>query len=221
MQSIRRLDYEILDVTPGIYSIEVYSIGANLKESTLPASLTVQAFGKTAPPKDITGVSLVPGDELNGVLSWDRATELDVLLGGRVLIRHSTALVGAQWDRAQDLVPAAAGSQTQKLVPLLNGTYLLKFEDDTGNRSINAATVVVSLPTPQPRVLVNSYAENTTVPPFQGSLDNLVYSSDVGGLIIDSGKYIDDMALDNNFDGLASLDSVGGVNPTEIGRAHV
>jgi hypothetical protein len=211
--NVSRLDFEILDTSPGVYTIEVYAIGANFRSSTLPARLTFQAFGKTAPPADVTGVSLVAGDELNGILNWNRATDLDVLLGGKVLIRHSTALVTPKWEEAQDIVPAAAGSQTQKQVPILEGSYLLKFEDDFGNRSVNATAVVVDLPEPQPRLLVKQYAEDQEVPPFNGNKLNMFYSSEYDGLILNSGQLVDDMAVDGNWDALVSLDSVGGVAP--------
>lgn len=211
--TIPRFDYEILDTSPGVYTVEVYSIGTNLRPSLSPALLTKQVFGKTAPPVDVTGVSLVAGDELSGILNWDRAPDLDVLLGGKVLIRHSTALTGATWAESQDLVPAAAGSQTQKQVPILEGSYLLKFEDDFGNRSVNATSVVVDLPTPQPRFLVQTYAEDQETPPFSGNVTGMLYSADYDGIFIDSGQLIDDMASDGDWDALASLDGVGGVNP--------
>jgi hypothetical protein len=211
--NVSRLDFEILDTSPGVYTIEVYAIGANLRPSTEPALLTVQAFGKTAPPADVNGVSLVAGDELSGILNWERAVDLDVLLGGKVLIRHSTDLVGATWEESQDLVPAAAGSQTQKQVPILEGSYLLKFEDDFGNRSVNATAVIVDLPTPQPRFLVKAYAEDQEVPPFSGNVTGMYYDPELDGIVIDSGQLIDDMATDGDFDALPSIDVIGGVNP--------
>jgi hypothetical protein len=210
---IQRLDFEILDTTPGVYEIEVYSISANLRTSVQPAFLTQQTFGKTAPPADVENVSLIPGDQLSGVLTWDRSPDLDVLLGGKVLIRHSTALSGATWEESQEIVAAAAGSQTQKQVPMLEGTYLLKFEDDTGNRSTTANTIVADFPEPQPRSLFKQYAEDQETPPFNGNTEGLVYSLDYDGLILDSGQLIDDMATDGDFDALLALDAVGGVNP--------
>jgi hypothetical protein len=210
---IQRLDFEILDTTPGVYEIEVYSIGANLSTSVQPAFLTQQTFGKTAPPADVENVSLIPGDQLSGVLTWDRSSDLDVLLGGKVLIRHSTAMAGATWEQSQEIVAAAAGSQTQKQVPMLEGTYLLKFEDDTGNRSATANTIVADFPEPQPRSLFKQYAEDQEDPPFSGNTEGLFYFAEYDGLILDSGQLIDDMALDGDFDALLALDAVGGVNP--------
>lgn len=212
-QTISRLDYEILDTTPGRYEVQVYSFGANLRQSVNPALLTVQAFGKTAPPEDVTGLSLLPGDELNGILTWDRAQALDVLLSGKVLIRHSAAITGATWEESQEIVAAAAGSQTQKQVPLLEGTYLVKFEDDSGNRSVNATTVVVDLPTPQPRLLVKTFAEDQESPPFSGNVNGMFYDLELDGLLIDSGQLVDDMATDGDWDALPSIDVIGDVNP--------
>jgi hypothetical protein len=196
-----------------VYEIEVYSIGANLRTSVQPAFLTQQTFGKTAPPADVENVSLIPGDQLSGVLTWDRSPDLDVLLGGKVLIRHSTALSGATWEESQEIVAAAAGSQTQKQVPMLEGTYLFKFEDDTGNRSATANTIVADFPEPQPRSLFKQYAEDQEDPPFSGNTEGMFYSLDYDGLILDSGQLIDDMATDGDFDALLALDAVGGVNP--------
>ena len=212
-ERIQRLDYEILDTTSGVYEVEVYAIGANLRTSVQPAFLTQQTFGKTAPPADVENASLIPGDQLSGVLTWDRSPDLDVLLGGKVLIRHSTALSGATWEESQEIVAAAAGSQTQKQVPMMEGTYLLKFEDDTGNRSATANTIVADFPEPQPRSLFKQYAEDQEDPPFSGNTVGLFYSLDYDGLILDSGQLIDDMATDGDFDALLALDAIGGVNP--------
>lgn len=213
VETVERQDYEIQRVPPGVYEVEVSSVGANLRASVEPARLTTQAFGKTAPPEDVTGLSLLPGDQLNGVLSWNRAAALDVLLGGKVLIRHNVALVGATWEASQEIVASAAGSQTQKQVPLLEGTYLVKFEDDSGNRSVNPTLVVADLPTPQPRLLVQEYAEDQETPPFSGNVTGMYYSSEYDGLVIDGGQLIDDMATDGNADGLGTIDAVGGISP--------
>ena len=204
-ERIQRLDYEIIDTAPGIYQIEVYSVGSNLRSSVQPAFLTQQTFGKTAPPDDVQNVSFVSIDQLNGILAWQRATDLDVLLGGKVLIRHSSSLSGATWENSQQIVAAAAGSQTQKQVPLLEGTYLLKFEDDTGNRSETAALITSDLPEPQPRLLVETIREDQiyylnvdemgtwdslgtiddiTATLFAGVKTNMQYDAGVDGLIV-------------------------------------
>jgi predicted phage tail protein len=201
-------DYEIVDTTPGTYQIRVFSLGASLRSSTEPAQLTIQAFGKTAPPATPAGISIIPNSDTTAILSWDRSTELDVVLGGKVLIRHSALLSGAAWQESQDIVTAAAGGQTQKQVPLLEGTYLIKFEDDTGNRSATPATAAVDLPTPQPRLLVQSYREDQETPPFSGNVTNMVYNSELDGLVLTLGVFVDDLATDGNWDGIGLIDGL-------------
>jgi hypothetical protein len=210
IQTVKRTDYEILDTTENsIYEIKVYSIGTNLRASTQPALLTKTTFGKTAPPITPTGISIIPNSETTAILSWDRATELDVLLGGKVIIRHSTLSTGAVWQESQDIVSAAAGSQTQKQVPLLEGTYLIKFEDDGGRRSTAPATAIVDLPTPQPRLLVKSYREELESPPFNGNVTNMVYDGSLSGLILALGVFVDDLATDGDWDALGLIDGSG------------
>lgn len=203
-QTVERVDYEILDSIPGIYQIEVFSIASSLRTSTLPAALTVQAFGKTAAPLSPTGINVLPIDEASAILSWDRSTELDVLLGGKVLIRHSASKSDAKWEESQEIVFAAAGGQTQKQVPLLEGTYLIKFEDDSGNRSWSAATASVELPKPQPRLLVKTFREDQETPPFSGNVTNMFYSTELDGLVLSLGETID--SITTNIDTWPSFD---------------
>jgi hypothetical protein len=220
IQIVERPDYEIFDTGEALYEIEVYSLNAALRQSIEPANLSVSAFGKTAPPVAVAGLSLIPIDEASAILSWTRSEELDVLLGGKVLIRHNVAMVSALWEESQEIVAAASGNQTQKQVPLLEGTYLVKFEDDGGRRSLSAATIVVDLPTPQPRLLVQTYAEDLETPPFNGNYTDMFYAAGVpeldgaNGILLSSGLAVDDMATDGDWDALASIDSVGGVLST-------
>jgi hypothetical protein len=205
--------YDIDIVVAGLYQVEVYSVDpVNRRLSATAAIGSVEAVGKTAAPASPTGLSLVAIDEASAVISWDRSTELDVILNGKVLIRHQPVLTSAAWESAQEIVAAAAGGQTQKQVPLLEGTYLLKFEDDTGNRSVTAASIIVDLPTPLPRLLVQTY----THPPFTGTfVDTFFFEAATGdGLSIANETYIDDMALDGNWDALDSIDNIGGALET-------
>ena len=182
--------YEILDTIAGNYTIEVYSVSASGLRSTLPNSLNpFVAVGKTAVPANVSGVSLLPIDESSAILSWNRATELDVLLGGKTLIRHSSLTTGAQWKDAQEIVVAAAGNQTQKIVPLLEGTYLIKFEDDGGRQSPspgsndsdwNNTRVTTNLPAPTERLVVSTIDEHTAN--FTGSKTDTVYDSALDAL---------------------------------------
>lgn len=207
---IQRNDYEIFDNVADTYEIRVFSLNAVLQPSSTAAELTYEALGKTANPQDPTGLSIIPNSDSTAILSWDRAVDIDVLVGGKVIIRHNVATSGAVWEESQNIVEAAAGSQTQKQVPLLEGTYLIKFEDDTEHRSTNAITAVVDLPTPLPTLLVQSYREDQETPPFSGNLTNMIYSLEFDGLILNVGTNVDDLAADDgNWDGLGTIDAQG------------
>ena len=182
--------FEILDTRAGNFTIECYSVSSSGLRSTTAAQLTpFVARGKSESPQQVTGISLLPIDEASAILSWTRSSELDVLLGGQVLIRHSELTSGAQWSTAQNIVVAASGNQTQKQVPLLTGTYLLKFKDDTGNESPTPGTsdsdwddtrVTIDLPAPSERLTVNTVDEHT--PNFTGTKTNTIYDSNLDAI---------------------------------------
>jgi len=218
--------YEILNTLVGTYEFEVYAISASNLRSSEPAVFSIEAKGKTAEPLDPEGLSLIAIDQASAVISWERSTELDVVLNGSVLIRHQPVLAGASWENAQEIVPAAAGGQTQKQVPLLEGTYLIKFEDDLGNKSRNAASVVVDLPAPVPRLEIDTINENPT---WAGTFSSMLYSDDQDAITLANVVFIDDMApeivisdptpdpgpiiVQQTWDLLPSIDSVGGIVP--------
>jgi hypothetical protein len=200
-------DYEILDTTDGIYQIQVASIGAMLVPSA-SSSLTFTAAGNTALPADVTGVTLVAVDEASAILSWDASAELDVRLGGKVLIRHSTRFDTPQWGEATEIMQSASGNQSQKIVPLLEGSYLLRFQDAGGRQSANVTYAIADLPEPQPRLLVQTYAEDQESPPFNGNAVDMFYTSVFDALVLASGQPVDGFGT---WDSLITIDDPGGV----------
>jgi hypothetical protein len=175
--------YEIEDVTEGAYNIEVSSISATQVISSTPTPLTVNVAGVTAPPANPSGVSLVPINESSAIIQWNLATDLDVLVGGEVLLRHDPrALPTAEWSSSNAIVQSAAGNQTQKQVPLLDGTYFIAFRDQSGQRSPVPVGIPAVLPTPQPRLTVKTWTENPT---FSGGTNtNLPYDASKLGLFL-------------------------------------
>ena len=194
--------YEIEDVVNANYQIEVYAISATQVLSSAPAELAVSVLGVGAPPADVTGVSLVPINESTAIIQWDLATDLDVIVGGEVLIRHDPRqLPTAEWATSNAIVQAAAGNQTQKQVPLLEGTYFIAFRDQSGVRSVTPVAIPAVLPTPQPRLTVKTWAEESEVPEFNGVDTNLGYDAGYDGLFLDpsvalTGHYVYEETLD-------------------------
>jgi hypothetical protein len=219
--TIERPDYEILDTAAGRYEVEVYSLNAAFKQSTQPARLTVDARGKTAPPVAVTGLYANIIDPQSVELAWDLHPDLDVRVGGKILIRHTPRTTGATWLDATTIVPAVTGNQTRKVVPFVVGTYLLRAQDDLGNLSDAATSVVVEAQArPQPVFVVRvgsspvsqpdlTFAEDLTTPPFQGNLTDMLYSAEQDGLILANGTAWD--SLPGLVDDYTSIDAVGGI----------
>jgi hypothetical protein len=191
---------EILDSATGTYEITVVGLRGLLAGKS--SALRFIAYGKTAPPTDVTGVSLVPVDSDTALLSWDQALDLDVKLSGQVLIRHSPRLDTPAWGEAIGIA-TANGGQVQARVPLLEGSYLLRFEDDGGRQSAGTAYVVADLPQPQARLLVKTYAEDQESPPFNGNAIEMLYSPAFDALVLGSG------VLFSSYASVAAVASIG------------
>ena len=194
----------------GEWDIEIMAFSVLGKKSDVATS-TFFIIGKSAVPEDVESLEINQVDTKTAQPNWPQATDLDVLLGGKVVIRHSPQTSGVVWNNTYDIIPAVAGSVTQATVPLLAGTYMAKFEDSSGNRSTNAIAVTVTLPAPQSELLVLTFDEDATTPPFDGDLSNMVYSPDQDAIILDQGLFWDQLAIDGDFDALESIDQTGDI----------
>ena len=202
--------FDILDVKTGNYQIEVSSISASGILYSAPAFANYTTGGLNAPPGDVTGLSLTPLNESNAVLSWTQTADLDVRVGGKVVIRHDPRSASvADWSASNSVIDAVAGSSTQKQVPLIPGTYLVKFEDYLGNRSINAASIYVPLPQYDTRLQLNLYVavdyvadyyvtgvqwrdDLLTPTPFSGTKVNCAYDGTETALVLVPNLYVED-----------------------------
>ena len=189
--TIQGTTFDILDAKTGNYQIQVSSIsstGILFSEPAL-ADYTVACLG--AAPSDVRDLSAIATSEDMLILTWRQASELDVQVGGRVIIRHDPrALASAEWNSSNDVVQAVAGSSTQKQVPLLPGTYFLKFEDFLGNRSTNATGVEITLPEPESRIAAKTWAEQSLATPFNGTKTNCAYDAGETALVLTPDIYV-------------------------------
>ena len=88
-------DFEIFNTDVGTYEIQVFSYNAALQTSATSADLTFVAQGKTALPSNVTGLTAEPISEKLVRLRWNLSTDVDVIHGGRVYVRHSTLTDGS------------------------------------------------------------------------------------------------------------------------------
>ena len=182
-------DFEIMDTTKGFIEFEIYSISASGKLSSQPLTGTINTVGKSSVPDNVINLAVEAIDEKLARLTFNQSTALDVLYGGSVFVRH-TAETGnaATFASGQNIVEAAPGNATEVIVPALPGTYLVKFQDDTGNFSSAAARVELTLVDIFDSILVKLDEEHNDSPAFNNSnsslFSNTEYSNTRGGLII-------------------------------------
>jgi predicted phage tail protein len=207
----RSPDTEILNSLPGRYEFELTALSPGLRRSGI-TTLTYTALGKTAPPATIPDLFIAPIDDKNAELYWPQSVDLDVRIGGQIRIRHTPNIgVNATWGRANDIVPAVAGSSTRKIVPLLEGTYFIRAVDSSNNESDGVASVVVDLPEPQDLLLIQTYREDDDSPPFQGTRTSMIYSADEAGLTLDATGEVDEIT---DWDAVTNIDYYGATSST-------
>ena len=182
-QNVFSSDFELLDTVKGTYTIQVFSYNALGEISTNATETTFVAQGKTALPEDVSGLTIEPINEQFVRLRFTQATAIDVLHGGRVYVRHTNQTGGAAtFQSAQDVIEAVAGNTTEVIAPALAGTYLLKFQDDGGRFSANAASVALSIVDILDSITVKTDREDTDSTPYNGTKSNLTFDSTLGGL---------------------------------------
>ena len=180
-------DFELLDAQVGKYVFQVFSYNAALNLSATSTTREFDAVGKSTVPEDVTNLTIEPINEQFVRLRFKQSVAIDVLHGGRVYIRH-TNLLGDQatFQTSQDIVEALSGNATEAIVPAMSGggTYLLKFQDDGGRFSTNAAKVSFDSVTIIDSITIKEDREDTDSTPYNGTKANVVYSSAKGGLIL-------------------------------------
>jgi hypothetical protein len=194
----------------GTLSTQVLARNYLGKQSTI-STATFTLVGKTAVPADVQSLSIEPISANSARLRWDQTVDLDVKVNGLVHIKHSNLTDGtATWPNSVDLVEAVAGNSTEAIVPLVEGEILVKFEDDLGNKSTNATSVLVDFPDAVGRITVQTRREDQDTPPFQGTKTDCFYSDDLDALVIDGSVDIDDASI-TDVDAITSFDFLGDI----------
>lgn len=169
-------------------SLEVQVAGRNAVGR--PGQIATQTFellGKTAIPGNVQNLTLEPLNYNSARLRWDETVDLDVKVSGKVHVRHSNLTDGtATWSNSTDVIASVAGSSTEAIVPLLEGEYLVKFEDDGGRKSETEASIVVDQPAAQTFYGVATQREDQLATPFSGTKTDTTYDSSYDALILTS-----------------------------------
>jgi hypothetical protein len=124
-----QLFWELRDVKPGLWEVAVKSLSV-IGVSSPYVSATIESLGLTAPPAALDSLTLQTAGGL-AILKWAPSADLDVRIGGRIVIRHSAAPT-ATWATSTSM-DEVAGSDAVALVPLKPGSYLVRARDNSGN----------------------------------------------------------------------------------------
>jgi|TARA_R100000482_G_scaffold53888_1_gene19327 predicted phage tail protein len=199
----------LLALRPGTLEVRIQAINFLGKGSRI-SSETFELVGKTAVPGDVQNLSIEPISANTARLKWNQTLDLDVKVGGKVHIRHSSLTDGtATFSNSVDLINAIPGAATDVAVPLLEGEYILKFADDGGRLSTNDASVLVDIPDSLGQLLAENHREDQESTPFPGTKTNCFYSDDETALTLQGSDKIDDVT--DNIDDVPIIDFLGDI----------
>jgi hypothetical protein len=204
------VNFEIDNLAPGTpLTFEVRSVGAppiNRKSPWVTATFTVPVPdidpdepNRVVLPPDPEDVTIQATAADQAILRWKiPATPLnrDKFIA---IIRHAAQTDGTgEWPNST-LLRQVEARTNYAILPLIEGEYLVKFEDENGQRSENARSAVIDLPNPIPRLNIQVRREDQDAPPYQGQVDGCFYSAEYDGLVLDG---------DASFDGILDLDAL-------------
>ena len=159
----RETSHEIIqtEFEAGSYTVRISAVNSLGKGSPILES-TVSVDGLSAKPENPTGFEIEPINNYQVRLTWDKSIALDVVNGGRCLIRHTTAsLANTKFSDATE-IDNQNGNTTQMVAPAMPGTYAMKFEDLAGNLSITEAKVEFSLPETEDVLAIKQQREQSS-----------------------------------------------------------
>lgn len=189
------------DVAPGVYTWQVSGLN-RLGVRSPWVSVTKEIFGLGAAPSALQNVTLQSAGGL-AALQWDLSSDLDVRIGGQIVIRHSAAAVPT-WANSVSML-SVAGGMAIALCPLKPGTYLIRPVDSSGVMgpvtplTTNGVQVI-------PFLAATTLQEDTA---FSGTKTGTIV--DTGTLRLNTTGNVDAEA---NFDAIANLDALGGALST-------
>jgi predicted phage tail protein len=134
-------DYEILNISPGEFDLEIYSLSATGKASSSALTGTINALGKTAPPSNVTGLTAVIDKDLGVTLSWTPVTDLD-------LKDYEIRSGGNNWEDSSFLAYVKTSRYVLGLLDPSTTVYRVKARDTSNVVSQTAASRTVTITPP-------------------------------------------------------------------------
>jgi len=192
---------DIQPVDPGTYEFTLTAFNT-VGARSMPVTATKEVYGKTAAPANLVGLSVIAiaGRAYAG---WDLSPDLDVQVGGRIMLYHTPLTSGAVWENGVYLADFN-GDAVSATLPLLTGTYMAKAIDSSGNFSAASVNYVATESQVTGFTTTNT---STQAPGFSGSKTGLAVAGVT--LTLDGATPIDSMI--DLIDAWGYIDTLGGV----------
>jgi len=133
---------DIADVAPGTYQFRVRAENSIGVRGSYSPTTTKELLGLAAVPAAVTGFSVIKSNGF-ALAELTLHPDLDVRIGGRIVIRHSPLTSGAAWENGV-IVQEFNGDAVTGQLPLMTGTYMAKARDSSGKWSSTAASFVAT-----------------------------------------------------------------------------
>jgi hypothetical protein len=164
------VDFEILDITPGLFEFKVYSLNATFKPSVEPLAGSITALGKTAPPSDVESFTATLDPSVGITLSWTPVPDLD--------LQGYEIWQGSDWGVGTLLGVFNATSKKLGLPGAGTTTWWIKALDTSGSYSVGAISASITIAAAAAPATNGSFGgENFTLSwdAIQGSLATSIY----------------------------------------------
>lgn len=162
-----------IDIQPmqeGEYTINVYAVNS-LGLRSQAATITTTVQGKTTLPIAVENFTIFKVSGL-AQAAWKAHPDLDVQVGGHIVIRHSPLTSGATWSDGV-ILDTFAGISVMGMLPLITGTYMAKAMDSGGRYSANMTAFVATEGMVTGFTTVGTITENPT---FSGTKTDVIVS---------------------------------------------
>jgi hypothetical protein len=173
LPNISTTSFVLADAEPGAFDFRVKAVNV-LGVASDYASTTYSVVGLTGLPANVSSFSVVPISGL-AQFTWALHEDLDVRIGGTIEVRHTqqTSAGGVTWADSK-LIQSFDGNAVTGLGALIQGHYLARAQDSTGNYCSTYAKFYADEALATGYTTVGSVSEATA---FTGSKVNITLSS--------------------------------------------
>lgn len=181
-------------------------IGSQSREMPVPGTSDgADGVSKIVIPPDPEEVTIEASGVDQVILRWSPTASGQNVANFVAVIRHSSKLDGTGIWPNSTLLRKVSARTTSVLLPLMNGEYLVKFENAQKQRSRNAVSALINLPDAIPRFNFEVFREDADYGAFPGQSSNVYYNDTYDGLVLSGNGDFDAVLNVDQFDSVNTL----------------